>query len=373
MRGIVEIWKGDELILTEPNMLVDGAGELLADVMTVSPSLSGVEDHATSSILDASNYRVNAISFGAGSGAFQTNAHSFTEKGQAAYLAHYLGPITAGTSGNVALVPTEAHADTRQLGNPGYPKAPSPEPTVLQEGCSVPGSWTGATAGTYNFSAVFPANGQLQNFIPSAIVSGYLEQNFPAIAADGLNYVAWTGAASVLGAFPDGSSAPHANKNAVVYYQDQSNKTDRALTVGGFFNEVSSMDSGGFVNMVMSSVPNGGSTGLNFSGGASGLCLSAEAETAYKGFPFVEYTVSLSKDDCLFANAYGGITDLGLWSIDMQKSLENGNTPPFAFSVLNNPRKYKLFCRKGFSINIVRADSVLGYEDLTIKWRIHFR
>ena len=55
MRGIVEIWKGDELILTEPNMLVDGAGELLADVMTVSPSLSGVEDHATSSILDASN------------------------------------------------------------------------------------------------------------------------------------------------------------------------------------------------------------------------------------------------------------------------------------------------------------------------------
>jgi hypothetical protein len=59
MRGEVEIWRNDELLLKEPNMLVDGAGELLADIMTVSPSLSGVEDHATSSILDASNYRLS--------------------------------------------------------------------------------------------------------------------------------------------------------------------------------------------------------------------------------------------------------------------------------------------------------------------------
>ena len=38
MRGEVEVWKGDSLVLKQPNMLVDGAGELLADVMTVSPS-----------------------------------------------------------------------------------------------------------------------------------------------------------------------------------------------------------------------------------------------------------------------------------------------------------------------------------------------
>ena len=66
MRGVVEIWRGDELILEEPNMLVDGAGELLADIMTASPSLSGIQDTPTSSILDASNYRIQAISFGTG-------------------------------------------------------------------------------------------------------------------------------------------------------------------------------------------------------------------------------------------------------------------------------------------------------------------
>ena len=65
MRGEVEIWDGDNLLHKEPNMLVDGAGDLLAEIMTVTPSLSGVE--AASSILDASNYTIQAVSFGTGS------------------------------------------------------------------------------------------------------------------------------------------------------------------------------------------------------------------------------------------------------------------------------------------------------------------
>ena len=64
MRGEVEIWDGDKLLHKESNLLVNGAGELLADIMTVSPSLSGIADHATSSILDSSNYTIQAISFG---------------------------------------------------------------------------------------------------------------------------------------------------------------------------------------------------------------------------------------------------------------------------------------------------------------------
>ena len=69
MRGEVEIWRGDELLSRESNLLVDGAGATIADIMTISPSLSGVNSpvpaltHATASaILDASNYRVQAIS-----------------------------------------------------------------------------------------------------------------------------------------------------------------------------------------------------------------------------------------------------------------------------------------------------------------------
>ena len=369
MRGEVEIWRGDELILKEPNMLVDGAGELLADIMTVSPSLSSIQDSSTSSILDASNYRVNAISFGTGSGAFTDNGHSYTIDGITLYLVSYLTNILNGTQANVALVPSEDHTNSTQVSNPGQPKAPTPEEVLLQNGCDVSGNWTGLGTETYNFSSLFPSNGQLQNFLPSAIISGILEQNYPSLSTNPLVGNLWTAAASVLGCFPDGSSAPHTTLNKVVYYEDSSNKTEHTST-GGFFNEVSSMDSNGFVNMVMSSVPH---AGLQFSGGASGLCLSAESEIPNEGFAFVEYTVSLSKSDCLFANAYGGITDLGLWSIDMKKSLQAGNTPPFAFSVLNNPRKYKLFCRKGFSKNIVSVFRVTTFEDMTIKWRIHFR
>ena len=374
MRGEVEIWKGEDLILKEPNMLVDGAGELLADIMTVSRSLSGVEDHATSSILDASNYRVNAISFGTGPEAFTKNGHDYNIDGATVYVLSYITNVKNGTTGNVTLMPVE---DTtgKIPSDPGLPEAPTPEKTLLQEGCDVPGDWTGLAVGKLDFSAIFPANGQLQNFIPSAIVSGYIEQNYPAIAGDGNVENLWPAAGSILGCFPDGSSAPHTTANRLVFYERPYGgpTSIKRVSLGGFFNEVSSMDSGGFVNMVMSSVPN---PGLDFSGGASGLCLSAEAPANdYEGFPFVEYTVSLSKDDCIFANAYGGITDLGLWSIDMKKSLQAGNSPPFEFAVVNNPRKYKLFCRKGFSTNIVAstATNLADYKDLTLKWRIYFR
>jgi len=61
-----------------------------------------------------------------------------------------------------------------------------------------------------------------------------------------------------------------------------------------------------------------------------------------------------------------------MWTIDMNKTLMNGNTPPLSFSVLNNPRKYKLFCRKGVSKDLTYINNINNYQDLTIKWRIHF-
>ena len=369
MRGEVEIWKGGEMVLKEHNMLVNGGGELLADIMTVSRSLSGVEDHATSSILDASNYRINAISFGTGPEAFSRNGHTFNNNYFLLYQAQYAGDVQAGLEANVTLFPEDDPvAATKVPSDPGFPKAPTPEETLLQEGCDIAG-----IVSNFIPSSIFPANGQLQNFLPSAIASGYLEQNFPILASGALGQTIRTVGGSTVGCFPDGSSAPHGTLNKLVFYDPLNIATysEKHTSVGGFFNEVSSMDSGGFVNMVMSSVPH---ASLNFSGGASGLCLSAEAPANdYEGFPFVEYIVSLSKDDCLFANAYGGITDLGLWSIDMQKSLQAGNSPPFEFALVNNPRKYKLFSRKGFSVNIVAADTISGYQDLTIMWRIYFR
>lgn len=369
MRGVVEVWKGGEKILEEPNMLVDGAGELLADIMTVSPSLSGIEDHATSSILDASNYRVNAISFGTGKDAFKSNAHVlFNDDGISQSISRrdvHLG----GTYGVAITVPSGIPGGgTLPSMHPvvGLPVSPNPAMSVLEEDTSISGAVLRANGKGVDVSSVTPGNGQLTNFLPSAVYSSIYENT---IFSDSTSASV---AASLMGCFLEGSSADYSNPNGqLVDFRNPGQNT--FFQSHGFFNEVSSMDVSGFVNMVMSSVPNGGAAGLQFSGGASGLCLSAPAEETNEGFPFVEYTVSVASGDCAAVHAYGGLYHLGLWTIDMKQSLLNGNTPPFAFSVLNNPRKYKLFCRKGLTKDLTFITDVEQYEDLTIKWRIHFR
>lgn len=359
MRGEVEIWRGDSLILKEPNMLVDGAGELLADIMTVSRSLSGIEDHATSSILDSSNYTIQAISFGTGSDAFRNNAHSH----DAATSSFFIASMPSILAGTISIVPTarldqiDTSSFTPEAGLPHYP---DPILTTLDTNTSISSIIEGISV-----SSIFPGNGQLTNFLPSAIMSAMMDGVFTEVSSA-------IYAASLLGGFCEGSSAPYTG-GTKHFRKFLSNDYVSTSLVGGFFNEVSSMDVSGFVNMVMSSVPD---ATYDMSSAASGLVLSAASTFASDGI--VEYSIMIAADDVGHANIYGGIYHLGLWSIDMKQSLLNGNTPPFEFTILNNPRKYKLFSRKGLSKNLCyiedRASNAgdANYSDLLIKWRIHF-
>jgi len=345
MRGEVEVWSGDDLILKEANMLTDGAGELLADIMTVSPSLSGIEELAISSITDASNYTIQAISFGTGSDAFRNNGHSKVDVS----LVYDATEIFAGTKGNQTVLRSnrddEDASNPNQPADPGLPITPTPVLDVLDINTSVD------VFLSKDVSATVPGNGQLTNFMPSAIMSGTFE------GTELSTPVRYFGGASVLGCFPDGSSAPHATRNQVKYY-DNAGTQQTITSLGGYFNEVSSMDASGFVNSVSGTAT------------TSGLITSSNVDFSSNGT--IEYAVTLSKDDALFAHAYGGIFHLGLWTINMKESLMNGNTPPFAFSVLDNPRKYRLFCRKGVSKDLTYIENISAYQDLTIKWRLHF-
>lgn len=353
MRGEVEVWSGDDLILKEANMLTDGAGELLADIMTVSPSLSGIEELAISSITDASNYTIQAISFGTGPEGFRNKAHSLGA-GEENYL-RVGGPVNNNfLLGNIGLY-TVATVDATSLNfqpEVGLPSSPDPTKTLLEENTSI-----SASVGGVDVSSVVPGNGQHVNFMPSAIFSSIFAGTAFDDSASALI------AASLLGSFPESTALP---PGAFVQRVD-GGSTNTQSNPGGFFNTVSSMDASGFVNMVMSSVPNPGYT---MSSTSSGLCLSANADFPSNGT--VEYSVALSEEDLLQVHAYGGIYHLGLWTIDMQESLRNGNTPPFAFSVLDNPRKYRLFCRKGVSKDLTYIEDISAYQDLTIKWRLHF-
>lgn len=373
MRGEVEIWSGEDLLFKEPNMIVDGAGELLAEIMTISRSLSSIQNTATSSILDASNYRIQAISFGTGKGAYNSNAHAFdaTKESLAGYYASLVsttGVVPVITF--ISSIENYSNTDGTLIIPPkvGLPTYPDPSLQVLE-----PSIEMSAMVGGYFVSSVFPPNGQLTNFLPSSIFTEMVKNT---VFSSTTSAVA---VASLLGCFPDSSASINfaaGNRFSKDYIRRESSEATPYIqaagipVVGGYFNSASSMDVSGFVNMIMSSVPR---TGYSMSSTTSGLCMSANSNFSSNGI--IEYSISLASGDIGFANMYGGIYHLGLWTIDMQKSLQNGNTPPFAFRQLNNPRKYKLFCRKGLSKNlgfIEGSNADYLNRDLLIKWRLRF-
>ena len=380
MRGVVEIWNGDKLILEEPNMLVDGAGELLADIMTVSPSLSGVQDNATSSILDASNYTIQAISFGTGSYYFNNGGRGI-DSDKESLINTYSAALPTGAVGIFPFVyiPDKDQFVSTPYYNPDFtatyegkslrideakleqlPTAPNPVMKTLEVNTN-----TSAVIEGTSVSSVFPGNGQHCNFLPSAIMSAMMEDT--VFSGDVSSYYT---AASLLGAFPQSSGVPHTFYLTIFYDGPETSDVKSITPVYSVFNSASSMDVSGFVTNVMSSVPD---ATYNMSSTFSGLCMSAPTEETNQGFPFVEYSLLIGAGDLGSVNAYGGIYHIGLWTIDMNESLRNGNTPPFAFSILNNPRKYRLFCRKGLSKNLCYINNQDNYEDLTLKWRIYFR
>ena len=352
MRGEVEIWQGDTLLHKEHNMLVDGAGELLADVMTVSPSLSAIEDHATSSITDASNYTIQAISFATDKVAFVNNAH-FLDEAKTTLLSatHAHTTVTAVSDVNQT---TSSYTPVV-----GISSSPNPVLTVLEPDCNVD-----AKIGNVYVSATFSEPNQIVNLIPSAYQDSKLSTwgTLSSVAA------------SVLGCFPDGSGVGGTNWSS---FNGKGYTVDDVIVSGTFIgvvNEASSMDVSGFVNMVMSGSPNDTHDYL-MSSISSGLCMSGLCGVTSGA---VEYSMLLGSGDVGLSNFYGGIYNMGLWTIDMNESLKAGNTPPYSFGPLDNPRKYKLFATKhltknlGFINDHNNLAGALNYKDLTIKWRLHF-
>jgi hypothetical protein len=377
MRGSVQIWQGGELLLEEPNMIVDGAGEILADIMTISPSVSAL-GIPTSSILDTSNYNIQAISFGTGQEAWNNNAHILTEE---EVYENTLGLIGIHTHGPmVGVIWDRDNKGGSFVPEVGIPVAPDPMMRTLEHPVNVSANFAGSGA-TLPVSSVLPGNGQHINILPSGIFSSVFENtDFSALSSANL-------AAATLGAFPVGSSTEYttATYNGLFYPTIDLAGYKNAQTQNyGYFNEVSSMDMSGFVTMIMSATPND-THDYELSSPASGLIIDDK-----KGDPegviaktdhWIEYSVELAGGDVATVNMFGGIYHLGLWCIDLEESLRAGNNPPFEFSVLDNPRKYKLFCRKGFSKNLCEIndgpggssdDGFKNYSPLLIKWRLYF-
>ena len=345
MKGEVEIWYKNKLVAKESNLIVNGAGETLASLMTVNPALSGVA--TASALLDCSNYNIQAISFGTGKDAFTANAHNTGSPAgaiQARQIQHW------DVTGEEALlfVNFSGIDGSAYVPEAGLPEDPNPESTRLEMRDTTTYQ---ELPSTHNVSSYFTGNGQLVNLMPSAHVLS---------VATLVNEADKKVIGSTLGCFP-----PHGGSiSAIAIFPDGQELS--ALIGSSTFNSASSMDISGFVTMLEGGVAP-----------VSGLIKTGTSPF----FNGVRYYVDLGPGDLQCANLYGGIYHLGLWTIDLEQSCINGNSAPFSFDVLNNPRKYRLFARKGFSIDITKTEDSgtdAGFnnyavdEDLRIFWTLKF-
>lgn len=336
MRGSVEIYTigedGPSLLLKEDNLIVDGAGEFIADVLTVSPSLSGIA--SASAILDVSNYTIKAITFGAPSAAWRNNLHS-TQYSQ----------IVSSLAANTLVVLQEGSNTYYTPVTSAVPKAPSPIDEKLEYNCTPTGTWNGI-----NVSLPFTTS--------AGTVIEDEGHHIYAVAAS-----AQFGASAPL-AVLYGCYAPTATATAyIISSVNQLNLTSTPIVPSASVASAAINGSTGYIGRrVVDRRGFVGSSGITVAAGGS---LATNCE--------ITVTSTIDAKDVLVLNLYGGIYHMGLWTIDMSRSLSAGNKPPYTFGVLNNPMRYKLFCKKTFTKNLCGQTTGLGsHSDIAITWRLKF-
>lgn len=110
---------------------------------------------------------------------------------------------------------------------------------------------------------------------------------------------------------------------------------------------------------------------LNVSGQQSGVFASSTGEVVYKS--------SLSKPDVAFINFYGGVTEMGMYTMDYFETLKTSSGYSINKDVDDGDEmKFKLFCRKIFNEDITGRSDYLGNAGLpvpaaiAIEWRLKF-
>ena len=366
MKGIVEIYRGEELIHREENLITDQASKTLADILTISPTLADIP--SASSILDTSNYTIQAISFGKGPEAYGRNAHYYTDDkmtfidGLSDYcIVTSSGPVVVS---NIAV--------SSYLSDDALPSHPDPLDEKLEPGLVFGSPLSG-------FNNYYKGEGQNLNILNKS--NGTVFTNAQLLSIVYAGGTSSNELASMAGCYPAASGDGGTNFYMFSAVDGSASQDTSDLifssTLSGNFNSASSMDQNGYVHMIMSSVPD---SGYSLSSSYSGLTLSASPDFATTGE--IMYEVMIASGDARAANLYGGITRMGLWNFDVDFAVEQGNNPPYARGPLNTTRAYRLFSTKTFNVDITAAFAIdepavgipttLTDADLKVIWRLKF-
>ncbi len=328
---------------SEDNMILDGAGELICDFLTISPSLSAIQ--TASALLDASNYTIHAISFGKDARGYRTHGHDVRINNaidnSILNVVSYEANTVSSYHGSATTYFASSYLNNAYK---QFPQFPTPIDTRLER----------------DSTAVIP--GDLTTF------KGYdYGQNLNILSLESLDY----GDTIVNGCYPVTQGTPWKILSSV----DSTGSPIVSGIFSGTFNLVNSMDQLGFCNVLVSSANHGNSVGGSNITNTYGLVPYAASN--FSGTGEVGYHVTLSGGDAGTASLYGGIFHMGLWALDIRSMLDNGLSPPFTFSPPPeiNGRRYRLFAKKTFNKDITYfSDSFTTYQSkaIGINWIIRF-
>jgi len=365
MIGIVEIYSGfgtndQKLLHTEQNLIVDGAGEAIVDLlMTPSSIVSSV-----SGMNDTSNYTVQAISFGKA-------ASAYTQYG------HYWAPTAGDHFGTSSLITriqddqimrvmemssTWNHGDDLQLLASSYAAPardrlknsfPNPVDTVLEAGTDTAIDLSG---GEFHYDE----SGKLVAGKYTPVGHNMNVTQFDSAASSifrGCWPLSGTGSSAIIVSSQTyGHMDDVAGHGAAIYPNPQDAGQVSSIhyggsvyggPLGGGYNNAQAMDMSGYVkayNLCLGELSGiKKEPGVQTLGSLSGLLVSAQEGTdtlpafavpgdtdlthiVGKTTPLenceVIYVTTLASGDVGYSNLFGGITTLGLWTIDLEKTLD---------------------------------------------------
>jgi hypothetical protein len=391
MRGKVEVYAiasdgSQRLLLCEPNLIVNGAGESIVDMLTTPSCVLGVTPH----IMDTSNWRWGAISFGPAASSFQENAYFFPKDGIYSKTDNLCHGVSANVSSLIHQIGTDhrlrvlwASSLTGEVSSytPPYrlPSYPDPLNKKLEDAST-----------SYSLVSSLATSGSESE----GTSYGHFENRIQFAPNDSSSYF--------QGAFPHGGLAPEYTPSAFLvssYEGDfQADPFLNYISSGlalpeGKFNTYGLMDYRGFISLgydpyfyeVTAARPLVGMASVSAAASPSNV-------SAIVLDPRVTATVNIYKDDVWVMNLYGGLHQIGLWNMNCKKALES-NAPPFLEGDPSYPltpnflntttgitkQEFRLFAKKTFTENLCAIKDVgvnagmVNPQSLKIVWTIDFR
>jgi hypothetical protein len=338
MRGQVQIFEvvNDDLIPFDQggNMILDTWSESIVDVLTANPSVSGT---AYSGLLDCSNYTVRAISYSKSASGFGYNAHGSD-------------PITVSgrTLATPALYVVNTVNTSSYSGINNIPSYPNPHDTLLE---ILPSSLSSVMV-TYGQNLNLTVLWQYVSSLSSIGASGGMQLGCYAPSGAGTNRFIGALFNSASSLIASGRLGPNSTE-AIGF--------NSAGTAG-------TMDWRGFQK----------TTGAGAA--AQGLVTSSNTGTDFflTSTPSIAYIFLLTARHLDVAALYGGIQSVGLWAIDIERTLANGVYPPFTYDMINPKMEFKLLAKKVFIRNLCQIEDVgttagfNNHSNLTGTWVVYF-